>query len=338
MFLQAAINLTNIQEYKNVYEDVFVDTKTGAVLDSTLCPIYETLYEVLFWWGGTLHGQNLVDKNLRKIALEKRYQGLLEELATITTEDIEIAKVLDDTKQTVYAMHSHGWYPYGHLHDSLLRLYPWRNEKFENPIVLCSKYNRVVDFPLHLKAFGYEENTIYRTSEKYRLIKVAKLHYGVNESPFWTTSSQEQYGWMREGYLNLLDEEIKKLPEINGLYLSRNHVGRRGVTNNDEVELFLKGKGFRTLTGNEKLIEIISLFYRAKTIVGPHGSIFVNTIFCKEKAKIIEFCPNNRQDFSFKGKTKLAQDYNHILVPADEDFNIEININELKFLLDGKVK
>ena len=333
MFIDAAINFTKIKNYQNIFEDVYIDTKTASVLDSNLNPIYETMYEIIYWWKGTLHGENLVNEELRAKAVVARFSAVKEEINTITQDDIDNAKVIDSSKQAIYAIHAHGWYPYGHLHDSLLRMYPWRDEKFSDPVVLCSKYNRIVDFPLHLKAFGYDESAIFRTGPQYRLIKVAKLYYGVNEARFWTTSTQEQYAWMLKRYLGLLDDETRDLPSIEGLYLSRNHVGRRGVTNNDEVESYLKYKGFLTLTGDEGLLEIISLFYRAKVIVGPHGSIFVNTIFCKEDTKIIEFCPDNRRDFSFKGKTKLAQNYNHILVDADENFNIEIDLAELERIL-----
>jgi hypothetical protein len=334
MFIEAAINFTNIQCYQNVYEDVYVDTKTCAVLDKDLNPIYETLYEIIFWWKGTLHGQTLVDPELRKKEVVRRYQEIVEEVKTITKEDVLNAKKLDSDVEAIYAMSAHGWYPYGHLHDTLLRLYPWKDHEFTRPKVLCSKYHRVVDFPLHLKACGFNEDTIFRAAEKYRLIKVNRLFFGVNEAKFWTMITPQQYDWLIKGYFELFDKDPRNEPPIEGLYLSRNHVGRRGVTNNEEVQQFLvQERGFKTLTGEESLLEIISLFSRAKNIVGPHGSIFVNTIFCRENTKIIEFCPENRIDVSFRNKTKLAQDYNHILKKADSDFNIEIDMDELKELL-----
>lgn len=335
MFLDAAINFTKIKSYKNIYDDVYIDTKTSAVLDSNLKPIYETLYEIIFWWKGTLHGQTLVDPELRKIEVKRRYEEILAETATITQDDVAGAKVLPDDVEAIYGMSAHGWYPYGHLHDSLLRLFPWRDHSFSNPRVLCSKFNRVVDFPLHLKACGYNEETIFRTAPKYRLIKASKLFFGVNEAKFWTTMTQEQYDWLIQGYFSLFDTDPRAQEPIEGLYLSRNHVGRRGVTNNDEVQAYLTNeRGFKCLTGEEGLLDIISLFARAKNIVGPHGSIFVNTIFCRENAKIIEFCPDNRVDKSFFNKMKLAKNYYHILKAADADFNIKIEIDELRRLLD----
>lgn len=334
MFLDSAINFTSISRYKNVYENVYVDTKTSAVLDGNLKPIYETLYEIVFWWKGTLNGKNLTDPELRVIEVERRFRDILSEIETITDDDIQGAISLQADDEAIYAMSAHGWYPYGHLHDSLLRLFPWRNTVFKRPKVLCSKYNRVVDFPLHLKACGFEEDTIFRTAPKYRLIKVPKLFFGVNEAKFWTTMTQAQYEWLIEGYFSLFEQDPRTLQPIEGLYLSRNHVGRRGVINNDEVQDFLvREKGFLTLTGEEGLLDIISLFSRAKIIVGPHGSIFVNTIFCQKHAKIIEFCPRNRIDKSFLNKTKVADNYLHILKDADDDYNITIDIDELSALL-----
>lgn len=328
-FLEAAINFTGVKSYENIYRDVYIDTKTSAVLDSNLNPIYETLYEIIFWWKGTLHGQNLINPELRKVEVARRYEEIKEEIDTISQEDVNNAKVLNDDVEAIYAMGAHGWYPYGHLHDALLRLFPWREHVFKNPKVLVSKYNRVVDFPLHLAAFGYAEDTIFRTAPKYRLIKAKTLYFGVNEARFWTTSSQRQYEWMLQGYLNLFEKSPHTMEPIEGLYLSRNHVGRRGVSNDAQVSQFLGNKGFRTLTGNEGLMEIIELFARAKTIVGPHGSIFVNTIFCRADTKVIEYCPNNRVDKSFLNKTKLVEDYQHILLEADCDFNLMIDLEDL---------
>lgn len=335
MFLDAAINFTNIKSYKNEYKNVFIDTKTSAVLDENLNPIYETLYEIIFWWKSTIHGKTLVDPELRKKEVARRYEEILKETSTITKDDIANAKVLGPDIQAIYAMGAHGWYPYGHLHDSLLRLYPWRSTKFDKPSVLCSKYNRVVDFPLHLKALGYGEDTIFRTAPKYRLIKVSNLFFGVNEARFWTTMTDEQYAWLIEGYFKLFENDPRHDEQIEGLYLSRNHVGRRGVINDDEVQdLLINEYGFRTLTGEEGLLEIISLFARAKTIVGPHGSILVNTIFCRKDARVLEYCPNNRIDKSFLNKTKAVNDYSHILLNADDDYNITIDINDLRTRLD----
>ncbi len=116
MFLDAAINFTGIKSYENIYEDVYVDTKTSAVLDCNLKPIYETLYEVIFWWKGTLHGQNLVDPELRKIEVERRYREILEETNTISADDVSNAKVLGPDIEAIYAMSAHGWYPYVNLH------------------------------------------------------------------------------------------------------------------------------------------------------------------------------------------------------------------------------
>ncbi|WP_342804831.1 glycosyltransferase family 61 protein [Alteromonas sp. M12] len=334
MFLDAAINFTDIKSYENIYEDVYIDTKTSAVLDSNLTPIYETLYEIIFWWKGTLHGRNMVDPELRKIEVQRRYEEILKETDTITKDDIANAKILADDVEAIYAMSAHGWYPYGHLHDSLLRLYPWRDTKFSKPKVLCSKYNRVVDFSLHLKAFGFDESSIFRAGPQYRLIKVKKLFYGVNEAKYWTNISPEQYSWMLNGYFSLFDKSPENEPKINGLYLSRNHVGRRGVVNNEEVENLLESKyNFKVLTGNENLKDIISLFARARNIVGPHGSIFVNTIFCGDNCNIIEYCPSNRPDFSFQRKYKRASNYKHVLLDADNDHNIILDTDSLESLL-----
>lgn len=333
-FLESPLNLTSIGSYQNIYEDVYIDTKTSVVLDNDLNPIYETLYEAIYWWKGTLKGELWSNQELRKQEVSRRYSEIMNVASEITKHDVEAALIIDSNHETLYAMSSHGWYPYGHLHDSLLRLYSWKDCNFKDPKILCSNYKRVVDFELHIQAFGYGADSIIEASNDKRLIKVSKLYFGVNQAFFWTKITPPQYEWMIAGYKHIVEKLEFGREQINGLYLSRNHIGKRGVVNDDEVKEFLIEKfGFKVLEGNETLPEIISLFSRAKFVVGPHGSIFVNTIFCGENCRIFEFCPSNRPDFSFKNKFKLAKSYNHILVDADREFNIEIDLNFLADVL-----
>jgi capsular polysaccharide biosynthesis protein len=120
-----------------------------------------------------------------------------------------------------------------------------------------------------------------------------------------------------------------------GLYLSRNHVrpGVRGVINEDEVIKYLTSRNFTILNGAESLEETYYLFSRATKIIGPHGSLFANTMFCKEDCHILEYCPSNRIDGTFLNKLKKAKKYKQIIVESDESFNIFIDIETMTSIL-----
>ena len=80
----------------------------------------------------------------------------------------------------------------------------------------------------------------------------------------------------------------------------------------------------------QNLKEMVRLFASAEKIIGPHGSLFVNTIFAGENAEIYEFCPKNRPDYSFRNKHKAAKKYEHQLLDADEQHNIRIDLKTLE--------
>ena len=52
-------------------------------------------------------------------------------------------------------------------------------------------------------------------------------------------------------------------------------------------------------------------------------------MFCNSKTEIIEYCPQNRKDSSFKNKFKMAQNYTQYLVEADNLYNITIPIHNV---------
>ena len=106
---------------------------------------------------------------------------------------------------------------------------------------------------------------------------------------------------------------------------------KRGVTNNEEVEKFLKGEGFTIVDGSEPFIRQLELFRNSEIIIYPHGSMFKNAIFSQKSPRVLEFCPEKRKDYSFYNLGQLMNlDYTFLDTPCDDEFNIEIDINILK--------
>ena len=241
-------------------------------------------------------------------------------------------KILHSGYFGIYLCHPFGFYAYGHLHDSLQRLFSVRHLLQDRKYrIVVSRYDRISDFVDHLGALigrNLDQEEIIHINEK-EIHSFDQLI--VPFSPAIPTSfTPETYDWMFNGYVNKFVHETLKPPSRN-LYLSRKHVtpGSRSVINEGQIRELLENRDFTVVYGDEPLEEIVNLFYGAKTVVGCHGSLFANTMFCRPEAQIVEYCPANRIDYSFMNKYKYAQKYHHQLVEADERFNILIPAEDL---------
>jgi len=85
-------------------------------------------------------------------------------------------------------------------------------------------------------------------------------------------------------YLDSINDNSK----YEKIFLIRRNTSR-SLVNNDEVEEFFRKEGFFFMEGADfSLKEKAEIFHNAKIIVGPQGTAFTNTIFCKE-AKCLVF-------------------------------------------------
>jgi capsular polysaccharide biosynthesis protein len=96
---------------------------------------------------------------------------------------------------------------------------------------------------------------------------------------------------------------------------------------------YLEERNFLILKGDEPLNKMIEYFYNAEVIIGYHGSLFANTIFCQSFVRVLEFCADNRRDFSFYTKYKIAKNYTHELIEADDKFNANLDLDVIKNFL-----
>lgn len=92
-------------------------------------------------------------------------------------------------------------------------------------------------------------------------------------------------------YANL--KEAKNSPDkMNSKLFVIRDDGR--LKNENELETALSALGFTSVSpGEMTLCEQIILFNNADIVVGVHGAGLVNTMFCKEQAKVIEIIPTN---------------------------------------------
>lgn len=337
-FLNSNQNLLGHTQGRYVFDDVTIFTKTGQyrslplISDQSGALIQQTLDEPLYWHPSTLplgrHQDEIQAAIASRLSLFKSY---------IEGSRASSRKCLEIERPCVWLGHSHGWYPYGHLHDSLSRLFGIRNLLDDsNLIFLCSDWNRVTDFHDHLNACVgrvIDEKSVVRINE-YDQIKCNKLLFSLPSAPA-TTFTKDCHEWLSSSYLSYFRIDYDP-SHLRPLYLSRNHVvpGKRGVKNEVELLEFLGPLNPMILKGTEPLREIVHAFHHASSIIGPHGSLFANTVFCREDCMIIEFCASNRVDKSFLLKQKYAADYQQIIVEADENYNIHVDFSCISRLIE----
>jgi capsular polysaccharide biosynthesis protein len=209
----------------------------------------------------------------------------------------------------------------------------------ESPHLLLSgqRWDSIKEFDRQLSLFGFSDKNITKIkanwtgTKKESCIFVPKLFY-LSPSAYFSQLSISGLQFIKKAYSKII---TPKHPKGLKLYLSREKAKNRKVTNNQEVENFLKKYGFIIVDGSESLEKDIELFRNAEIIIAPHGSLIRNMIHSNQSLKVIEFCPQGRKDFNFKHLGELMGiDYTWISVPCDDQFNIKININKLKELLN----
>jgi hypothetical protein len=321
--------------------DVTLVCGCGVPLDSTGQVINATVDEHLFWLPTTMPRYGYTDdrKKFSPAIITERLHFLnyyARELRTIAHRNGK-ANTLPDDAIYIDLTHPFGWYAFGHLHDSLQRLFNVRDLLSENqhkPLkFIVSDPFRVSDFLDHLQAvvgFRLAKGQVIQalkghTYEIKRYIKPAM-------SSVYTNFTAQVFYWLHSQYASYFP--LKDVSRVR-LYLARNHVvpGSRGVKNEDELLPMLHEADFIIVKGNESLAEIHQLFSRAELVLGAHGSLFANTIFCPADCTVVEYCSNNRVDHSFRLKKKLTNNYEHRIVNGDVKFNIFIPKTEVQQIL-----
>lgn len=305
-----------------IMSDCILFDENGVVLP-------ETLDEHIFWKPGCI-SKFMLDKNTLNEQTQIRRRDIKNkhEQAFKCSDFIDVENCIDLT-------HPFSFYAFGHLFDTLQRLYPIKSLICDPNIkFIVSRHDSITDFTKHLSALCEREVKQKDLIVANRLnLRIHNLIYSLSPT-VPTEIDRDVYSWMLERYFSLFN--IQNIEPKYNLYLSRNHIkaGSRGVLNEAEVIETLSKKDFIVLNGKEPLDLVVEYFSNAKIIVGTHGSMFANSIFCNPETKIIEFCPNNRACYNFRNTFKMAENYKHILIEADESFNITIDIDALKLELD----
>ena len=191
------------------------------------------------------------------------------------------------------------------------------------------------------------------SSEKFRHIKAKELivtdhpilitgdaTYDIQNIPIWIIK------WLKSSFINLEEKNNEK----NNIYINRKNSKHdsatdRSIKNEDEIEKFLLKNNFISINlNNLKFSQQVNLFHNANCIVGLHGAGFANTVFCKEKTKVIEFRSTNagpvienlakKNDLNYHSiisEPEKISEYNY----PNQQGSINIPIDSLKKILQN---
>lgn len=128
---------------------------------------------------------------------------------------------------------------------------------------------------------GVDYDVLYTGEE---VVQVRRLH--VLEEP-------ERHSFNLAKWRLVRDLAPPPRPELSPfgerIYLSRDGMDSRRVSNEDELMAYLAPLGFEKVVIQNYPAEVqIGILEKAKAIVGPHGSAFANLIFCRTPKILVE--------------------------------------------------
>lgn len=230
----------------------------------------------------------------------------------------------------VHALSNFAGYNFGHFWDVIQPLMKIEQLALERAMLLVSAFHSEVnDVDRHFELFGYPARSRFRVKG---LTYVPRL-YVASPATYPSRVTPGTLAWLRRRYA-AGRAAVPEAADIR-LYLSRKGL-KREVRNEEEVRAFVRDRGFEVLNGDEPLERHMAMFARASLVVGPHGSMFRNMIYCDQPCRMLEFCPENRtDDFGLALAAASGIDYTWVRLPGDADHGIRIDTAAIQRFLDG---
>jgi hypothetical protein len=309
--------------------DCIVDFETGLIYKEGQI-IWEAANENMVWyngwissgwisgdprWNNRISRQDLISERMKKQA------AYFEDKIRATSQIPEINEGV-----TLHLLHPFNRYVFGHIFDTLQKLYTIEKEKLVFQTVLLPRTHEIIDFDLHLKCLGLDEKKIIHSN--LGLVKVSSLLF-INPISHPTSFTPESYLFIRNKYHKFFAVDGSAIPSTKVFLTRRSGKFSRHLINDGEIEVALKKEQVIYLDGTQNFKEIVNAFSSASHIAGVHGSLFTNNIYANENAKYLEYCPRARENHTFHHQYKLCASYRHELVENDEHWNIEIDLNHL---------
>ena len=252
----------------------------------------------------------------------KRYKNI--------TEDLSKAIVIED-KNMFFLDYIYGWYNFGEFWDCLIRLV-YKKDISKYQILHC-EHNRIYDINYYFDKLKLEfpnKNKDLRIKNNDNItFHFKKIHF------------TNLYGVCRGYFDNHISYRFNKkfnnskITDKNYiLYLKRGSYGRELRNENKLINELSKYKDLIIIDGKESIEDMISYWTNAVLVIGAHGSLFKNMIYCKKNPLFIELCPLSRH-ICFLGNGRHCNFlYFFITLPNDDNENIILENKDLNNLIE----
>lgn len=254
-----------------------------------------------------------------------------------------LSKPKEVKEDLLYMMDWYGVYPFGHIYDSIQYLFDYEKSNLLNKTWLVGRYNSGHTYRLienHWQTFGHTSHLLINQDDS---VFAKTLHVSTLET-FPAQIDPKRLNWIKQKYRERYETQIqdfllkeKLLDKKINLYLHRE--SKRRVKNFQKILPILQENNFIILNGTEDFLIHQALFSNPNLVLGPHGSLFRNSLFCNNEnnSKYYEWCPDNRKDYSIKNQSVSSgiKDYEQIFVTGDQDYSIDIPEDQIKDIINN---
>ena len=304
--------------------DCIVDFETGLIYKDGQI-FWEAANENMVWFGGWISGDA---RWLNRITRQDVISDRMKKQTFYFEEKIRATPYIPEITEgtTLHLLHPFNRYVFGHIFDTLQKMYVVEKESLGFHSVLIPGTHEIIDFELHLDALGLTNKNIVKGNRD--LVRVNNLLF-INPVAHPTSFIPDSYLYIRNKYQTYFG--INENPVADKKIFLTRRLGnfKRYLLNDAELEASLKKEGIIYFDGTQTFSEIVNAFAHASHVAGVHGSLFTNNIYGNENTKYLEYCPREREIHTFHHQYKLCSGYKHTLVDCDKDFNVELDLNEI---------
>lgn len=318
-------NYFNAKNTSYIIEECSVNQRGLLFKDEKV--IFGAALEHICWLDENFSG-SYIGKDKRFNTIDQ--PNLIFERLTGFQKNIELtlkdAKVFKHKGSTLYLKHPFWAYEYGHFFDTFQKI-SLLKEDIKIDSILINYHHKINEFDLHLKIMNLDQYEKIIVTNAKHIHSFEKLIY-IPPVGGIANFTEESLSCIRKLYFKYFKIDEDKTP-TKKLFLTRVSPLSRILKNSKVIHDKLIDNGITIFDGTEDLKTIVEAFSSASHIAAVHGSLLANSIFSNKETRFLEFCPNTRQDFTFQNKIKMSGSYIHKLIPCDDNFDVELDLNEL---------
>jgi len=226
---------------------------------------------------------------IKEFELDLEYSGIKNNTYYKKFNNIDNIKVFQNVNEEVmYLDYKHGFYNFGEFWDCLKRLMKARKKNLKLFHVSGHRVNNINEYFNKLE-FIYPSE--YQTQENNNKLYFFKK---INISILRENTCRGEYNLMYSYNFNQIFNNTPMKEDSYNIYLKRGAYGRNMLNEKELIDILISKHNFIIIDGTQSHTEMLNYFSNAKIILGIHGSLFKNTIFCKKNPLIIELCPISR--------------------------------------------